>query len=120
MSFIVRRIRELGQPEQTEFGSSLTIFGTGDFQQASVRYVKIRKGGIHHHTDTTEIYLPVAGRGVLYGDDEQVDLFPGEYVMIPPGTKHRAESPTDDLEMLVISIPGNDPITDYVKGDDTD
>ena len=117
MSFKIRSLGEI-RPKQADFGVFREVFGIDDYRGASVRYVQLRKGKTHHHENTTEIYIPVSGRGKLYIDGEELDLVPGESVMILPGTRHRAESPDGNLEMWVVSSPANDPLKDYVKGKD--
>jgi mannose-6-phosphate isomerase-like protein (cupin superfamily) len=56
----------------------------------------------HHHDVEDELFLVVGGRlrmGLRTGD---IDLEPGEFIIIPHGVEHRPEALTDECHILMV------------------
>lgn len=74
-----------------------------------------------YHKIAEEIYYVVAGKGTAYLDDEAFILEPGDFLRLPPGTRHRFVTQEDSLEMLDIHSPGSRPDRDvYFTGNAPD
>lgn len=43
---------------------------------------------MHSHPEAEQVYVVVAGRGLMRVDDEEQEVGPGALVFIPPGAKH--------------------------------
>lgn len=43
---------------------------------------------MHRHPEAEQIYVVVAGHGVMRVDDEEQEVGPGTLVFIPPGAEH--------------------------------
>ncbi|HEY0263615.1 MAG TPA: cupin domain-containing protein [Granulicella sp.] len=56
----------------------------------------------HHHDAEDELFLVVHGRmrmGLRTGD---IDLDPGEFILVPHGVDHRPEALTDECHVLLL------------------
>ena len=74
-----------------------------------------------YHKIAEEIYYIVAGKGTAYLDGKVFNLEPGDFLRLPPGTRHRFITREEPLEMLDIHSPGSRPDRDvYFKGDTPD
>lgn len=74
----------------------------GDVNDAQVKAVKL-KGAFewHRHEDEDELFLVVAGRmrmGLRTGD---LELGPGELVIVPRGVEHRPEAASEECHVLL-------------------
>jgi mannose-6-phosphate isomerase-like protein (cupin superfamily) len=69
-------------------------------------YVKIAKftGKFdwHHHNHEDELFLVVKGRLRMELRTGDIDLDPGEFIMVPKGTEHCPEAPTDECNVLLL------------------
>jgi len=43
---------------------------------------------VHSHPEAEQVYVVVAGTGLMRVNDEALDVGPGTLVFIPPGAKH--------------------------------
>jgi mannose-6-phosphate isomerase-like protein (cupin superfamily) len=59
----------------------------------------------HRHEDTDEVFLVVDGRLSIAFRDGQVDLGPGEMVVVPRGVEHRPFA-ADECQVLLIEPRG--------------
>ncbi|NRB17212.1 MAG: cupin domain-containing protein [Rhodobacteraceae bacterium] len=59
-----------------------------------------------HDTDILFAFV-MSGQVILHGEGrEPYNLAPGDAFVIPPGMKTRLSDPSDDLELLEVSLPG--------------
>lgn len=74
----------------------------GDVNEAQVKLVKLR-GAFewHHHEAEDELFLVVEGRMRMGLADGDVDLGPGELIIVPRGVEHRPEALTEECQVLL-------------------
>ena len=75
----------------------------GDTNDSQVKLVKL-SGAFdwHHHEVEDELFLVVAGRmrmGLRTGD---IDLDPGEFIIVPHGVEHRPEALTEECCVVLL------------------
>ena len=71
-----------------------------------------------YHKIAEELYFVTAGSGIAYLDGQARELNTGDFLRLPPGTRHRFETGDAALEMLDIHSPGSRPDRDvYFTGD---
>ena len=56
----------------------------------------------HHHEVEDELFLVVSGRMRMGFRDRDVDLDPGEFIIVPHGVEHRPEALTADCQVLML------------------
>jgi mannose-6-phosphate isomerase-like protein (cupin superfamily) len=75
----------------------------GEINDSYVKLVKLSgRFEWHHHRDEDELFLVVAGRlrmGLRTGD---VDLGPGEFIVVPHGVEHCPEALTEECQVLLL------------------
>ena len=75
----------------------------GEINDFHVKLVKLAgRFDWHHHRDEDELFLVVKGRlrmGLRTGD---VDLEPGEFIVVPHGVEHCPEALTEECEVLLL------------------
>jgi mannose-6-phosphate isomerase-like protein (cupin superfamily) len=75
----------------------------GDINDLQAKLVKISgQFHWHHHETEDELFLVVAGRMRMGFRDGDVDLEPGEFIIVPHGIEHRPEALTDECQILLI------------------
>lgn len=90
----------------------------GQFTAYRVRIEPDQETSESYHKIAEEIYYVVAGKGTAYLNDEAFILEPGDFLRLPPGTRHRFVTCEQPLEMLDIHSPGSRPDRDvYFTGD---
>lgn len=57
----------------------------------------------HYHKDHTEVVYVLEGTGTLMLGEREQELHPGDYIFIPPGTRHSVKVTSKD-PMKVISV----------------
>ncbi len=74
----------------------------GEINSCVVKLVKI-KGAFewHHHQHEDEFFLVVDGRLRMGLRDGDIDLDPGEYIVIPRRIEHRPEALTEVCHLLL-------------------
>ena len=75
----------------------------GDVNEAQVKVVKLA-GAFewHSHEAEDELFLVVEGRMRMgLAGTEDVDLGPGELIIVPRGVEHRPEALTDECHVLL-------------------
>jgi mannose-6-phosphate isomerase-like protein (cupin superfamily) len=75
----------------------------GEVNDSLVKLVKFSgKFDWHHHDIEDELFLVISGTmrmGLLTGD---VDVAPGEFIIIPHGTEHRPEALDGECHVILI------------------
>jgi mannose-6-phosphate isomerase-like protein (cupin superfamily) len=56
----------------------------------------------HHHDHEDELFLVVKGRLRMGFRDRNVDLDPGEFIVVPHGVEHRPEALTDECHIVLL------------------
>ncbi len=74
----------------------------GEINDCAVKLVKI-SGTFdwHHHQHEDELFLVVDGRLRMGLRDGDIDLDPGEYIVIPRSVEHRPEALTEVCHLLL-------------------
>ena len=71
-----------------------------------------------YHKIAEECYYVVSGSGKAVLDDSEYKLNPGDFLRLPPGTRHKFVTSDFPLEMLDIHSPGSRPDRDvYFVGE---
>ncbi len=65
-----------------------------------------------YHRVAEEFYFILAGTGTAVLDGESRELKPGDFLRLPPGTRHAFVTFDEPLEMLDIHVPGCRPDRD--------
>ena len=61
----------------------------GELNDSYVKLVKVKGEFVwHHHTDEDELFLVVKGRLVMRFRDGEVEIRPGEFLIVPKGIEH--------------------------------
>jgi len=62
----------------------------GDINNMQVKLVKVRGEFVwHHHDVEDELFLVIEGRLVMRLRDRQIELAPGEFLIVPHGIEHQ-------------------------------
>lgn len=73
---------------------------------------------ISYHKVAEELYYVISGSGVAVLDGVPRELRSGDFLRLPPGTKHGFVTREEDLVMLDIHSPGSRPNRDvYFEGE---
>lgn len=83
--------------EKVNLAQKLTTFDerwspkiVGDLNGQHVKLAKLAGEFIwHHHEHEDELFLVLAGRLVIELRDRQIELEPGEFLIVPRGVEHR-------------------------------
>ena len=59
----------------------------------------------HHHDDTDDFFLVLAGRVTIHLRDGDIELGPGELFVVPKGVEHKPFA-EDEVRMLLIEPRG--------------
>jgi mannose-6-phosphate isomerase-like protein (cupin superfamily) len=75
----------------------------GDLNDAQIKLAKF-EGAFdwHHHAEEDELFLVVSGRMRMGLRDGDVDLDPGEFIIVPRGVEHRPEALTEECHVVLI------------------
>ena len=78
----------------------------GQINDFQVKVVKL-KGAFdwHHHDVEDELFLVVSGRMRMGLRDGDIEVGPGEFIIVPHGVEHRPESLTEECHVLLLE-PG--------------
>ena len=75
----------------------------GDINGFQVKLVKLE--GLfdwHHHEVEDELFLVVRGRMRMGFRDRDVDLDPGEFIIVPHGVEHRPQALTETCDVVLL------------------
>ena len=64
------------------------------------------------HKVAEEIYFVVSGSGAAILDDIEFELKAGDFLRLPPGTRHRFETRDQELILIDVHSPGSRPDRD--------
>lgn len=93
----------------------------GAFTAYRVRIEPRQKTSESYHKIAEEGYYVIEGSGVAVLDDQEHLLEAGDFLRLPPGTRHRFETGETALVMLDLHCPGSRPDRDvYFTGDAPD
>jgi mannose-6-phosphate isomerase-like protein (cupin superfamily) len=73
-----------------------------------------------YHRVAEEFYFVISGRGAAVLDGREHELSPGDFLRLPPGTRHVFVSGDQPLDLLNIHIPGCRPDHDTYFTDSED
>jgi mannose-6-phosphate isomerase-like protein (cupin superfamily) len=75
----------------------------GDINDFQVKLAKMADSfPWHHHETEDELFLVIAGRLRIGLRDGDIDLGPGEFVIVPHGVEHRPQALTDECSVLLL------------------
>lgn len=75
----------------------------GDVNEAQVKLAKFRGAfDWHHHEQEDELFLVVEGRMRMGLRDGDIDLEPGEFIIVPRGVEHCPESLSEECHVLML------------------
>ena len=75
----------------------------GDINDAQIKLAKFRGAfDWHHHESEDELFLVVEGRMRMGFRDRDVDLDPGEFIIVPKGVEHRPEALTAECHVVLL------------------
>jgi mannose-6-phosphate isomerase-like protein (cupin superfamily) len=71
----------------------------------SLAHAKLAPGptSFLHVMKTSEVYYILAGAGLMRIDEEEAEVYPGDSIYIPPGSKQQITS-TGDVELVFLAI----------------
>lgn len=109
------KIESLG-PYQIE--SLIAPEEEGRFTAYRVRIEPGQETSESFHKIAEECYYVTGGKGIAILDDCEYVLEPGDFLRLPPGTRHKFVTGDSPLEMLDIHSPGSRPDRDvYFTGE---
>ncbi|MES2441969.1 MAG: cupin domain-containing protein [Pseudomonadota bacterium] len=75
----------------------------GEVNDTAVKLVKL-EGAFdwHHHETEDELFLVVAGRLRMKLRDRDIDLDPGEFLVVPHGVEHCPEALVEPCHVLLV------------------
>jgi mannose-6-phosphate isomerase-like protein (cupin superfamily) len=82
-----------------------------------VRIAAHERTSVSYHGVAEEYYYVLAGRGVAILDGREYPLMPGDFLRLPPGTRHGFVTGDEPLELLDIHTPGSRPDRDVYFAD---
>jgi mannose-6-phosphate isomerase-like protein (cupin superfamily) len=87
--------RRLDEALRNERGGQVSylLMGKGDFgsEHLAITWVTGEPGSEqrrHNHPESEQVYVIVAGRGLMFVGDERQEVDAGTVVLVPPGTPH--------------------------------
>lgn len=78
----------------------------GEFDDYHVKIAKIEGEFVwHSHPEEDELFMVVDGRLTIHFRDRDVELVPGEFLVVPKGIEHKP-SATEECQILMIERKG--------------
>jgi mannose-6-phosphate isomerase-like protein (cupin superfamily) len=88
----------------------------GQLNDYHVKLAKIKGEFVwHSHPDTDELFLVVSGDMVIEFRDQEIQLSPGEMLIVPRGVEHKPRA-ADECHIMLIE-PAGTPNTGDAGGD---
>lgn len=73
----------------------------------SFHYIRIFESRKHRHHKATEFCVGMQGRGWMQLGESEVEVKPGDVVVVPPGTWHTYKpDPADPFHLMICVSPG--------------
>lgn len=90
----------------------------GELHGLSLKVVKLKGEFVwHHHEKEDELFWVIKGKLIIHFRDQDIELIPGELLIIPHGVEHKPEAP-EEVEIVLIE-PTKTLNTGNVKSDKT-
>jgi mannose-6-phosphate isomerase-like protein (cupin superfamily) len=88
-------------------GKNARVFETADFATPLkfINYLEMEPGssiGVHRHGNNEEVYVVLAGHGVMTVNDEQQAVKTGDIILNKPGWQHGLENTSSELLKLFV------------------
>jgi len=116
-------LRRSGDPERTErlgpYGLE-SLIEADEEGAATVWRVSIaprQRTSVSYHLLAEEYYFVLAGSGTAILDGNPYPLAPGDFLRLPPGTKHAFVTTHEALDLLNVQTPGCRPDRDVYFAD---
>lgn len=78
----------------------------GSFDDYHVKVARIQGEFVwHSHCDEDELFMVIDGRLTIHFRDRDVELVPGEFLVVPKGVEHKPSS-VDECQILMIERKG--------------
>jgi quercetin dioxygenase-like cupin family protein len=112
----MRRLRlgsGLEQSDDAIFAGDVRMYRHVDEEEARllrVAEVSFHNGGrtTWHVHDADQLLVVTAGRGIVATDSEEIEIGPGDVVLVPEGERHwHGAAPGADLVHLSVLTPGD-------------
>lgn len=101
-----------------EIESLISSEEEGQFTAYRVRIEAGKETSESYHKIAEECYYVTGGKGIAILDDCEYMLEAGDFLRLPPGTRHKFITSDSPLEMLDIHSPGSRPDRDvYFTGE---
>ena len=105
------RSREDAEPFTTVDGSTIRVLL--DAEQGGARNQSLAEATLeaghaterHHHADTEELYVLLAGSGEMEVEGTRREIGPGDAVLIPAGARHQIRAGDEELRFLCCCAP---------------
>ena len=78
-------------------------------QQVAMRLAQGGRLGREVHTDTTQIFVVLAGNGLAFLDDAQFPIAAGSVWVVEPGTSHDVQALSASLALFTVYAPPHHP-----------
>jgi len=92
---------------------------TGELNGQHIKLAKIKgEFTMHKHDDEDEMFLVISGLLIMKLEDKELEVRPGEYVIIPKGTLHQPIAPEETQILLfepVGTVNTGDQINELTK-----
>ena len=110
---ITPQIIHTGEMEGDALGPANKVdFRSKTFMTADGATISIQDGNVgkHMHPNTNEIQYFLEGTGTIWLDDKEVQVKPGDLIVIPKGTAHGGTKPDGrPLKAIAIKTPPQAP-----------
>jgi mannose-6-phosphate isomerase-like protein (cupin superfamily) len=88
-------------------GKNARVFDAADFDTPLkfINYLEMEPGssiGVHRHGANEEVYVVLAGYGVMTVNDERQAVKPGDIILNKPGWQHGLENTSQELLKLFV------------------
>lgn len=92
---------------QVPEGKSLTVFNILNFQNCSFHRIILKTAETPHTHEKHDLAVYVlSGSSWIYLNDRKIELYPGDFIVIPRGVKHYAvNTGKDPAEVLAVFSP---------------
>ncbi len=75
----------------------------GDINDSQVKLAKFKgKFDWHHHKHEDELFLVMSGVMRMGLRDGDIDVHPGEFIIVPKGVEHRPEALSDECHVMML------------------